>query len=85
MRILLRRGASFAWQALHIARAEGISLAIIAFISVSPTLFDSSQVTGNVTFCSVRTPTSPYIDIESYPLGVVVAIESSECDDPLPV
>lgn len=80
--LLLRRGLAMAWSALHDASRSFPKVTVFGYVSVSPTLMDPDDWTGNVTFTSGETA-HPYFDVETMP-GIVVSLESRECSHALP-
>ncbi|MFC0548099.1 hypothetical protein [Kutzneria chonburiensis] len=56
------RGVAFAEAALKRAEKDLPHVEVVAYVSVSPTLFDPDRYTGNVTFCAVRQGDPPYPD-----------------------
>jgi hypothetical protein len=76
---LLRRGMAFAWRALHAQHNQFPDIAMSAYISVSPTLFDPDYFTGNVTFTAVRPGERPYIDRAFLSAEIVAAIRTADC------
>lgn len=81
---LLRRGAAFAWAALHQANREMPSTRLAAYVSVAPILMDPHRFTGNVTFCALRPGQPAYIDPVHATDDVVLAAFSEDCTKPLP-
>ncbi|WP_273938065.1 hypothetical protein [Kutzneria chonburiensis] len=53
---------AFAEAALKRAEKDLPHVEVVAYVSVSPTLFDPDRYTGNVTFCAVRQGDPPYPD-----------------------
>ncbi|MFV2017115.1 hypothetical protein [Micromonospora sp. LOL_023] len=84
IRVLLRRGVSFAWAALCRLRDSDVACGVAAYVTVTPMLFSPEQVTGNVAFSSVGAAFTPYIDPESCSAGIVVLLESHQVGDMLP-
>ncbi|WP_405160315.1 hypothetical protein OG203_28315 [Nocardia sp. NBC_01499] len=88
--LLLRRGAAFAWSALHKAHHELPEVRLAAYISVSPMLvdidplrFDTDHHTGTMTFCALGPDRRLHID-PAQATDCVVAIFSEDCAEPLP-
>jgi hypothetical protein len=81
-RLLLRRGLAMAWSALHEASRSFPKVTVFGYVSVSPTLMDPDDWTGNVTFSSGENA-QPYFDIETAP-GIIVLLDSKECSYALP-
>ena len=82
--VLLRRGVAYAWQALHGAYSHDPGLDVDAYVTVSPTLYDENEVTGNVTFCSGSGSGARYLDVADFTTGALVVLSSSECTHRLP-
>jgi len=59
---LRTRGMAFAEVALKKAETDVPNVEVVAYVSVSPTLFDPELFTGNVTFCAARPGDPPYVD-----------------------
>lgn len=83
-RELMRRGLAFAWAALAEATRTHPDRALIAFVYVNPTLYDSATVSGFVTFCAVHEGERTYLDVENIDTGVFAALESNDCREVLP-
>jgi hypothetical protein len=85
IRVLFRRGVSFAWEALNKLQEAELAHDVAAYVTVTPTLFDPEQFTGSVTFCSIGRTSTPYMDPESDSGSLVVSLDSSESRGALPI
>ncbi|MGW4285227.1 hypothetical protein [Nocardia sp. NPDC004750] len=79
---LLRRGAAFAWAALHTACRDVPRSRLAAYISAAPVYATPEVYTGNVTFCALRPGQPPYVGQDAD--HIVVALFSEDCAQPLP-
>ncbi|GAA0954896.1 hypothetical protein [Nonomuraea longicatena] len=76
---LLRRGAAFAWAALHEQYRQLPEVRMIAYVSAAPTLFDPDYFTGNVTFCSMRPGGSSYMNPVDGAMEFVISLVTDDC------
>jgi hypothetical protein len=83
--MLLRRGAAFAWAALHVQRNQLPGVKMAAYVTAAPTLMDPSHFTGNVTFCASRLAQVPYIEPAGLTVEIVAALFTEDCEKPLPL
>ncbi|MFE9404924.1 hypothetical protein ACFYNY_24780 [Streptomyces sp. NPDC006530] len=82
--LLMRRGTSFAWDALHVAVNLPGKPSLLARVSVEPTLMDATMYTGYVTFFSAEFAESMGIGEENDLPGLQVVLASEDCVNPLP-
>ncbi|NVI92014.1 hypothetical protein [Actinomadura sp. BRA 177] len=81
---LMRRGAAFAWAALHAANASSQEAPLMSRISVEPTVFDPNVVTGYVTFFAAEFADVLGVRPLGEKSGIQILLESADCLDPLP-
>ncbi|GAA0965487.1 hypothetical protein [Actinocorallia libanotica] len=80
---LLRRGAAFAWAALHEQHRRLPEMCMAAFVSATPTLYDPNVFTGNVTFCRLHPGKPPYTDPARTPAELVLPLTTNDCTVPM--
>lgn len=83
VRLLMRRGVAFAWEALH---ALGISVpghAMIARVSASEVLASPGEFTGHVTFFSAAFADAMRVGHAVEGEGIQVYLFSEQCAEPL--
>ena len=81
---LMRRGTSFAWEALYAANMLLPGISLISRISAAPILMDPDYFTGYVTFCSSRFSDDAGIGVAIGQSGIQILISSEDCIKPLP-
>ncbi|MFI6056379.1 hypothetical protein ACIBCO_40785 [Streptomyces violascens] len=81
--ILMRRGISFAWDALHEAVDLPWKPSLVARVSVEATLMDADMYTGYVTFFSAEFAERMGIGEASDLPGLQVVLTSEDCVTPL--
>ncbi|MBB5489890.1 hypothetical protein NE857_14925 [Nocardiopsis exhalans] len=76
---LFRRAYSFARRALlDLGEIPG-SPPAVAYVSISPALYDESIITGHVTFCAAREEERPYIEeVSGFTLSGILLLSSSD-------
>jgi hypothetical protein len=80
---LLRRGAAFAWAALHAQHRQFPEMSMAGFVSAAPTLFDPGFFTGNVTFCCLRPGEPSSADPAGNEMDYMVSLVTDDCMIPL--
>lgn len=82
---LVRRAYAFAWMALFLLREISGHHKVTAYVSVGPTLMDDNVYTANVTFCADHEAEGAYISqVDAFEGAALLALDSTECDGPLP-
>lgn len=82
--LLMRRGTSFAWDALHAAADLPWKPSLLARVSVEPTMMDANMYTGYVTFFSAEFAEAMGIGEENDLPGIQIILASEDCVTPLP-
>ncbi|MGW6977445.1 hypothetical protein [Streptomyces sp. NPDC054952] len=80
---LMRRGVSFAWDALHGAGALSWKPSMLARVSVEPTVMDPDDYTGYVTFFSAKFADEVGMGADFELPGIQVIMSSEDCATPL--
>ncbi|MET9374387.1 hypothetical protein ABZX98_09600 [Streptomyces sp. NPDC002992] len=85
IKILMRRGTAFAWDALYAASALQWAPPLLARISAAPILMDPDTWTGYVTFFSSKFEGELGLDANADLSGIQIVLSSVDCVNLLPV
>ncbi|MCP2342140.1 hypothetical protein [Actinomadura rupiterrae] len=84
IRLLMRRGMAFAWEALHALGTSAPGHPMIARVSASEVLSEPGAFTGYVSFFSAEFADAMGVGRGGEGDGVLVYLTSEECTQPLP-
>ncbi|WP_331755935.1 hypothetical protein [Streptomyces anulatus] len=85
IRMLMRRGTAFAWDALHATSVLPWAPPLLARISAAPVLMDPDTWTGYGTFFSSQFEGDLGLDANADLPGIQIVLSSIDCANPLPV